>query len=667
MVLHALFADAEFLSYLPVRHSLEPAEHENAAGLPSQRIQRFVQNGLHILGIKRMRVACFERIDSELYFPGSIRSDASVYLIFQALAPQIVKRFVADKAYDGEFVKEPVWPKNGKRVAIIGAGPSGLSCGYYLALTGYEVDVFESENTAGGVLLFGIPEYRLPKEVLARDITAIEEAGVKIHLNTKVGEDVNFDDLTRDYDAVYIATGTQFCKTAGVIGEDKVGVYHGLDFLKEISRGNVPKIGKNVVVVGGGNTAIDVSRTAVRMGAENVTIVYRRREGDMPAERREVIEALEEGVQLQTLVSPVEIVGDGKVEKIKCSRMKIGETDERGRLSAHAIEGSEFELEADTVIMAVSQYADFPFIDKDEVELTEFGKLVLDEERMTTLPGVFAGGDVSRGSTTAIEAIADGKQAAININNYLKGPTSINQGAEIELPPREEFGWSNALVSRMHNLPREERIKNNEEVALGLTEEQVKTESQRCYRCVGKATVDESICYDCGMCWEYCDQGAITMEPLHEGRTLQYPLPDTMERAEEILAICRKAHLLPMQIICKCGPTNTEEIVNAILDGARDMTDLTLKSGTRAGCTMYCVGQISRLFEACGRPLESREDDNYHPITQTLWDFSDEALDFDPIFKMREMQTTLYSDEVFNAAADAYRKVVKERSEKKNG
>ena len=176
-----------------------------------------------------------------------------------------------------------------------------------------------------------------------------------------------------------------------------------------------------------------------------------------------------------------------------------------------------------------------------------------------------------------------------------------------------------------------------------------------------------TICYDCGMCWEYCDQGAITMEPLPEGRTLQYPLPDTMERAEEILAICRKAHLLPMQIICKCGPTNTEEIVNAILDGARDMTDLTLKSGTRAGCTMYCVGQISRLFEACGRPLESREDDNYHPITQTLWDFSDEALDFDPIFKMREMQTTLYSDEVFNAAADAYRKVVKERSEKKNG
>ena len=584
-----------------------------------------------------------------------------------SVAIRDVKRFVADKAYDGKFVKEPVWPKNGKRVAIIGAGPSGLTCGYYLALTGYEVDVFESESTAGGVLLFGIPEYRLPKEVLARDIKAIEEAGVKIHLNTKVGEDVKFEDLTRDYDAVYIATGTQFCKTAGVIGEDKAGVYHGLDFLKEISHGNAPKIGKNVVVVGGGNTAIDVSRTAVRMGAENVTIVYRRREGDMPAERREVIEALEEGVQLQTLVSPVEIVGDGKVEKIKCSRMKIGEPDERGRLSTHAIEGSEFELEADTVIMAVSQYADFPFIDKDEVELTEFGKLVLDEERMNTLPGVFAGGDVSRGSATAIEAIADGKQAAININNYLKAPTGINQGAEIELPPREEFGWSNALVSRMHNLPREERIKNNKEVALGLTEEQVKTESQRCYRCVGKATVDESICYDCGMCWEYCDQGAITMEPLPEGRTLQYPLPDTMERAEEILAICRKAHLLPMQIICKCGPTNTEEIVNAILDGARDMTDLTLKSGTRAGCTMYCVGQISRLFEACGRPLESREDDNYHPITQTLWDFSDEALDFDPIFKMREMQTTLYSDEVFNAAADAYRKVVKERSEKKNG
>lgn len=584
-----------------------------------------------------------------------------------AVAIRDIKRFVADRAYSGAFVKEPVWPKNGKRVAIIGAGPSGLTCGYYLALTGYEVDVFEAESTAGGVLLFGIPEYRLPKEILARDIKAIEEAGVNIHLNTEIGKDVLFDDLYQNYDAVYIATGTQFSKLAGVDGEDKMGVYHGLDFLKDISRGVTPKIGKHVVIVGGGNTAIDVSRTVVRMGAEKVTILYRRREGDMPAERREVIEALEEGVHLETLVAPVAILGDGKVEKIKCARMRVGELDERGRRSTHAIEGSEFELDADTVIMAVSQYADYPFIDKDEVEITEFGKLVLDEERMTTLPGVFAGGDVMRGSATAIQAIADGKQAAININSYLKMPAGINHGAEIELPAREEFDWSNAKVSRMRNLPREERVKNNAEVALGLTEEQVQAECQRCYRCVGTAVVDEKLCYDCGMCWEYCDHGAITMEPLPEPRTLSYPLPDTMERAEEIIEICRKTHFMPMQIICKCGPTNAEEIINAILDGAKDMTDLTLKSGARAGCTMYCVAQISRLFEACGRPLQGREDDNYHPLTQTLWDLSDEALDFDPIYRMREMQTMLISDDAFNAAADAYRKVVKERSEQKNG
>ena len=584
------------------------------------------------------------------------------------IAIRDIKRFAADMAYqNGRFPEEESWPKNGKKVAIIGAGPSGLTCGYYLALTGYEVDVFESEKKAGGVLVFGIPEYRLPKAILERDIKVIEDAGVKIHLNTEVGKDISFHKLVEDYDSVYISTGTQFSKLAKVKGEDLPGVYHGLDFLKAISRGETPKLGKNVVIIGGGNTAIDVSRNIIRMGVENVTILYRRSEGDMPAERREVIEALEEGVKLMTLVSPVEITGDGKVEKITCIRRKPGDLDANGRRNTVEIAGTEFEMNADNVIMAVSQYSDFPFIDRDEVEVTEFGKLVLDQEKMTTLPGVFAGGDVVRGSATAIEAIADGKCAAVNINAYLNKGSFINQGAEIEVPSGKENKWNNSGVARMRNLPREERIKNHEEVALGLSEEQVQEECKRCYNCSGYAVINEDKCLGCQMCWEYCDNGAISFEYLEKEKMVAYPLPDTLERAEEVIEICRNTHFMPTQIICKCGPTTAEEIINAILDGAVDMEDLALKTGARGGCTMYCVGQISRMFEAAGRPLAGRDDDSYHPLTENLWTFSDDVLDLDPKFKMREGLETLNSGAAFEEAAEAYRKIVKERGEKKNG
>ena len=585
-----------------------------------------------------------------------------------SVAIRDIKRFVSDMSYkDGKFPEESAWPSNGRKVAIIGAGPSGLTCGYYLALSGCEVDVYESEKQAGGVLVFGIPEYRLPKEILKRDIKVIEDAGVRIHLNTEVGKDVAFSRLVDEYDSVYISTGTQFSRLAHVKGEELPGVYHGLDFLKDLSRGIKPELGKNVVVIGGGNTAIDVSRNLIRLGVEEVTILYRRREGDMPAERREVIEALEEGVKLVTMVSPTEIRRghDGGLV-MTCVRRKLGDIDSRGRRATDPIEGSEYEINIDNAVMAVSQYADFPFIDKDEVELTEFGKLVLDEDQMTTMPGVFAGGDVRRGSATAIEAIADGKTAAFQISHYLGLKGGLNRGEEIALPPKTEFDWNNTEMARMRNLPREYRIKNQEEVAIGLSEEQIRDETKRCYRCSDQAVVDRDKCLGCKMCWEYCDHDAISFEELDEPQVISYPLPDTMERAEEVIDICRKTHFSPTQIICKCGPTTAEEIINAILDGAVDMEDLALKTGARGGCTMYCVGQISRMFEAAGRPLSGRDDDSYHPLTVNLWTFSDEVLDLDPRFKMREGLTSLNSGEAFEQIAENYRQLVKERSAEKD-
>lgn len=581
----------------------------------------------------------------------------------QAVAIRDIKRYVADKSFEnGKFTKESAWPKNGKRVAIIGAGPSGLSCGYYLALTGYEVDVFEAEKEAGGVLLYGIPEYRLPKDVLARDIRVIEEAGVKIHLNTRVGEDIQFDEIKDSYDAVYLAIGTQFSRHAGVKGEDMAGVYHGLDFLRNLSLGEKPVIGKKVVVVGGGNTAIDVSRTAVRMGAEDVTILYRRRQNDMPAELREVTEAFEEGVKLKELAAPVEILGNGKVEKIKCTEMKVGEYDERGRRKTFPVEGSEFEIEADTVIMAVSQYADFPFIDKDEVEMTELGKLVLDQNGMSTKVGVFAGGDVVRGSDTAIHAIADGKLAAININEYLNGASGINKGAEIELPPRKPFEWNTTDGIGMNNLPASERIKSNAEVALGLTEEQLKDECSRCYRCSGTASVDESACIDCQMCWEYCDHGAVTMEDLPEEKIVSHPIVGD-DRTEELIEICKKAHLLPLDDLCPCTGTLAEEVASTIMDGATTIKEVSRECGIRGGCTCYCTNATVRLLEAAGYPVEDPGDDSFHPLRTTIFTIPDDV-DADPRFHFREMKALQGDPEYFAEGYDAYRKLQKERSEK---
>jgi NADH-quinone oxidoreductase subunit F len=580
----------------------------------------------------------------------------------EAVAIRDVKRFVADKAYkSGKFVKETVWPQNGKRVAIVGAGPSGLTCAYFLALSGYEVDVFESEKAAGGVLLFGIPEYRLPKEILARDIRAIEDAGVNIRLNTTVGRDISFEDLRNGYDALYISTGTQFSKHADIPGEDMPGVYHGLDFLKNLSLGAAPKLGKSVVVIGGGNTAIDVSRDAVRMGAESVTILYRRRQNDMPAELREVIEAFEEGVRLEELAAPLEFIGNGKVEKIRCVRMEVGELDEKGRRSTKPVEGAEFEMTADAVIIAVSQYSDFPFIDKEEVELTEFGKLVLDEKLMTSMPGVFAGGDVVRGSDTAIRAIADGKQAAIHINEYCGMPVGINRGAEIEPSRRKEFDWCNERSSKMTNLPADKRRNNNDEVAMGLTEEQVRLESRRCYQCSGKAEVEERYCVDCQMCWEYCDYGAITMKRLPEDKVVTHRFPDP-SRTEEVIEICRKLHLIPhIPGMCTCTPTTPEEVISAIFDGARTLRDITRMCGIRGACTMYCTNELCRILEVCGYPVKDPGDDSFHPLTASLWSLPDD-LDVDPHFGFHHAKKIQSDPTYYEQGYEAYRQMAAERN-----
>lgn len=400
-----------------------------------------------------------------------------------------LKRFVADYAYKNEkpLKSDIVFPKNGKSVAVIGAGASGLTCGYYLARSGYAVDVYEAQSAAGGVLAFGIPEYRLPKQVLAHEIELIAQSGVNIILHTEVGKDSNFQDLKSKYDSVYIATGTQFPQKINIPGEDLPGVMHGIHFLKAVNFHEPVKIGRTVAVIGGGNTAIDSSRTALRLGAGRVIILYRRTIDAMPAYENEVSEALAEGVEIIDLTAPVRfIAGDsGSVEKIECIRMTLGEFDKTGRRKSVPVEGSNFFIEADMVIPAVSQYSDLPFIRRDEIGITPWGTFIInDNTLMTTMEGVFAGGDVARGPDTVIQAIADGKRAAISIDRYLGGTGKLNKGKEIEIP--DIFDEDEIVSLRrfpLEMLSAEKRKDNFDEVIVGYHKLNAMAEAMRCLHC----------------------------------------------------------------------------------------------------------------------------------------------------------------------------------------
>ena len=407
----------------------------------------------------------------------------------EAVAICDLKRFVADHARrrDQGPVQTDGLRRNGKRVSVIGAGASGLSCAHYLVRLGYDVDVYEAEDVAGGVLAFGIPEYRLPMDVLKYEIGLIEKEGVRVHLKTKVGRDIKFQKLRKQSDAVYIATGTQFPQRMNIPGEDLPGVIHGIDFLKDVNLKRPLQIGKTAVVIGGGNTAIDSARTALRVGAKNVKILYRRTRSAMPANESEIHEALEEGIELIELTQPVRIIAraDGRAAKIECAKMKFGAFDSGGRRKSVSAEGGNFFIDADTVIPAVSQYADLPFIPIEDVGRTPWGTFTVnDDTMMTTMPGVFAGGDVVRGPDTVIQAIADGKRAAAAIDKYCGGSGELNKGATIDFSaPADEDEVAELPRYPLEMLSPEKRKNSFEEVVLGYHKLTAMAEAMRCLHC----------------------------------------------------------------------------------------------------------------------------------------------------------------------------------------
>ncbi|MDD5066189.1 MAG: NADH-ubiquinone oxidoreductase-F iron-sulfur binding region domain-containing protein [bacterium] len=404
-----------------------------------------------------------------------------------------LKRYAADYVLNSdEPFMDLVFPKKGKSVGIIGAGPSGLTCGYYLARLGYDVTIYEAQPVAGGVLAFGIPQYRLPKEMLEKEINTIKQVGINILTNMKVGMDILFNDLRKKHHAVYIATGTQHSRKIGIEGEDLKGVYHGLDFLRDVNLHKNVKVKGVVAIIGGGNTAIDAARAAVRKGAAEVHVIYRRTREDMPADKREIQDALDEGIVIHTLTDPLRFTADsnGRVKQIECVRMELDGFDPDGRKKTQKIHGTNFTFNVDIVIPAVSQYSDLPFVKKSEIETTEWGTFIIDEvTQMTTLPGVFAGGDVTRGSDVVITAIADGKRAARSMDKYMGGKGELNTGEPIEIPKpaMDEGDVIEHERFLMKYLDPEKRKHDFEEVSQGFHKLNAIAEAMRCLRCDRKS------------------------------------------------------------------------------------------------------------------------------------------------------------------------------------
>lgn len=417
-------------------------------------------------------------------------------LVDEPVAINFVKRFVADMDISSQ---NPWMPKvkspTGKRIAIIGGGPSGLTAAYYSAINGHDVTIFERQPHLGGMMRYGIPEYRLPKATLDKEIELIRNLGVKILTGKAVGNHVSLTDLQKDFDAVYLAIGSW-----GATPIQLEGIWMGIQYLEQNIKGLDTKTGKNVVVIGGGNTAIDCSRTALRNGAEKVTIIYRRTRDEMPAEPYEIEEALHEGVEMQFLISPEKIEARGDKKVLHCIKMKLGEPDRSGRRRPIPIEGSQFEIETDTVIGAIGQSTDTRFLYNDlPVKLNEYGDVHINGKTFETSERkIFAGGDCVTGPATVIQAISAGRHAAESMDEYLRLgyakvhgiDYSCSRGTLEDLPKWEFEEMPRIARAEMPSVDSEVRKKSYIEVELGLTEEQTIEEAKRCLRCGCKSRYD---------------------------------------------------------------------------------------------------------------------------------------------------------------------------------
>ncbi|RUM89692.1 MAG: NAD(P)-dependent oxidoreductase [Thermodesulfatator sp.] len=343
----------------------------------------------------------------------------------EAVAIGMLERFIVDWMVEhGKNLMEPCALPIGKKVAIIGSGPAGMTVAYNLAHKGVKCTIFDSLPVLGGMLSVGIPAFRLPRDIIKAEFDALKSCGVDIIGNTTIGKEKTIQDLKDDgYDAVFVGIGAHSSRKLGIPGEDLKGVMHGVDYLREVNLGTHLDLGRRVVVVGGGNVAIDVARTALRLGSEDVFILYRRTKKEMPASQAEIHHMEEEGVRVEFLAAPVAIHGqDGRLNKIECIRMELGEPDESGRRRPVPIEGSNFMIQADSIIAAISQNVDPTAVKGLDIKKTPWGTFEVNQETLqTSIPWIFAGGDDVLGPQTVAKAAHQGRIAANSIMDFIEG------------------------------------------------------------------------------------------------------------------------------------------------------------------------------------------------------------------------------------------------------
>jgi NADH-quinone oxidoreductase subunit F len=412
------------------------------------------------------------------------------------IAIRDLKRFATDH---GGQIKRKLPPPNrhyAEQVAIVGAGPTGISAAYYLARRGYKVTVYDAMPVAGGMMAVGIPDYRLPRAELNRDIDAIRELGVEFHLNSAIGVDYSLDELQALYDAVLLAVGAQQSQRLDIPGESEYrDVLPAITFLKQFNLDSSTRIEGDITVIGGGSTAMDAARSALRAGASSVTILYRRTRAEMPAQSEEVRAALEEGIQLHELTAPVEVLGaHGRITSLSCQRMVLGEPDEKGRRRPAPVPGSAFEVPTSKVIVAIGEAPDPSFLPEgSRVQVAAWGGLLINKETLATgAMGIFAAGDVTYGPKTIIHAAAHGRLAARSIHAYLRklSPKAVSEMPEDEFETASTLPSDSTVHLDLRPTPREVMPLREDaardrsiEFAAGFTEEQARREASRCLRC----------------------------------------------------------------------------------------------------------------------------------------------------------------------------------------
>lgn len=434
-----------------------------------------------------------------------------------SVAIHSIERFIGDYALEHNFplpkLTEDIYPE---KIAVIGSGPAGLSCAFQLARRGYKVKVFEAFAKPGGMLRYGIPRYRLPENILDGEIKRIIDLGVEIECNMAVGRDIPYDKIREEFDAIFVGIGAHKGKNLGLPGEESPNVFTGTEFLNKVNRGQKVDVGKKVLVIGGGDTAIDAARVSRRLAAE-VTILYRRTRNEMPAIAEEVIGAEEEGVKIEFLVAPKELLLDnGKVVAIKCQKMQLGEPDKSGRRRPVPIEGAEEIFHCDTIIAAISQEPDFYGLE----HLREGeGWIKIDNNFQTKDPKAYSGGDdLELG--LAVIAIYQGRMAAETIHSRFRG-IPIEQDPELSYPiaTKDKIVFSYYVEKQRNDelhLPPNERLKELEkEFICTLTEENVIDEARRCMSC--------GSCFDCGTCWSIC-QDQVIHKPVQRFQTYTFKL-----------------------------------------------------------------------------------------------------------------------------------------------